>query len=97
MNKTYTRAAILLLLLATFLPVEINAQGYYKDVFMDGGIKLTSRTNLPAADFLNLSIEYFASERYTSTFPPTLADTLRQNNLIIGTDKDLNGILLYPD
>lgn len=97
MRKAYLPAVMLLLLLYVFMPTSVTAQGYYKDVFMDGGIKLTSRTRLPAADFLNLSIEYFASERYTSTFPPTLADTLRQNELIVGSARDINGILLYPD
>jgi glutamine amidotransferase-like uncharacterized protein len=73
------------------------AQGYYKDVFMNGGIQLTSRRDLPAARFLDLSMEYFASSRYSSTFLPTRQDTLLQHELIIGSDIDYNGVLLYPD
>jgi len=52
---------------------------------------------LPAADLLGLSIEYFASTRYKSTFPPTRTDSIVQDRLIIGSETDLNGILLYPD
>ncbi len=72
-------------------------QGYYKDVFIDGGVKLTSLTRLPAADLLDLSAEHFASSRYKSSLPPTSQDTLYQNALIIGNEQDLNGVLLYPD
>lgn len=97
MNKIYLQSTLLITIILCLFLSDSNAQGYYKDVFMDSGIKLTSRTRLPAADLLNLSIEYFASERYSSTFPPTLADTLRQNKLVVGSDKDINGILLYPD
>ena len=38
-----------------------RGEGYYKDIFMDSGIALTSRTYLPSARFLGLDIEYFAS------------------------------------
>lgn len=80
------------------LPVnELTGQGFYKDIFMDGGVKVTSRKRLPAADYLDLSIEYFASSRYTSTFPPVRRDSVLQDKLYIGSDEDLNGILLYPD
>ena len=36
-----------------------RGRGYYKDVFMDGGINLTSRRTLPATDFLGVSLELF--------------------------------------
>lgn len=97
MKIKYFTISLTLLLFAPALSRSTAAQGFYKDVFMDGGIKLTSMTRLPAADLLNLSIENFASQRYTSTFPPTRLDSVRQNSLIIGTEEDLNGILLYPD
>jgi glutamine amidotransferase-like uncharacterized protein len=64
---------------------------------MDAGIKLTSLSRLPAADFLDLSLEYFASSRYKSVLPPTYQDSVVQRRLIVGYPEDLNGILLYPD
>lgn len=94
--KVITKQTIILLILLIISPTA-KSQGYYKDIFMDGGIKLTSMTRLPAADLLNLTIENFASQRYNSTFPPTRLDSVRQNSLVIGTEEDLNGILLYPD
>ncbi len=81
----------------TFIPDNSLAQGYYKDVFMDGGVKLTSRVSLPAADLLDMSMEYFASSRYTSTFPPSAKDSLLQEMIYAGSPGDLNGVLLYPD
>ncbi len=73
------------------------SQGYYKDIFMDGGIKLTSREDLPAARRLNLSIEHFVSGKDTEESPLTLQDTLIQQMLFCGSEIDHNGILLYPD
>ncbi len=92
----YKYLTILILFHIFFFELS-NGQGYYKDIFMDGGIKLTSMERLPAAELLNLSIENFASTRYSSTYPPTYEDTINQNNLIIGSRNDINGILLYPD
>jgi len=60
--------------------------GFYKDLFMDGGKELTSRTSLPAAVSLNLSMEYLATD-----------DQTIQTKIMIGNDYDENGILLYPD
>ena len=34
-----------------------RADGYYKDIFMDGGCSLNSYPDLPAADWLGLSLE----------------------------------------
>lgn len=88
----------LTILIALFICLsDTYPQGYYKDVFMDGGIRLTSLERLPAAEFLGLSIEHFASTRYSSTFPPTKRDSVIQDQLFIGSETDLNGVLLYPD
>lgn len=67
--------------------------GYYKDLFMDSGIALTSRHSLHAAHALSLSMEYFASasKNMTST------DTLLQKQIFCGSEDDTNGWLLYPD
>ena len=71
-----------------------RGEGYYKDIFMDSGIALTSRTYLPSARFLGLDIEYFASASKKNL---TAKDTLRQTKLLVGSEEDTNGWLLYPD
>ncbi len=63
-----------------------TASGFYKDVFMSGGKNLTSRKTLPAAESLGLDYEYYAG-----------ADVARQNQLLVGSPSDENGVLLYPD
>jgi len=62
------------------------AEGYYKDLFMDGGVRLSSRKELPAAELLGLSMEYLAT-----------SDANIQEKVIIGNESDDNGVLLYPD
>jgi len=73
------------ILIASFHTIGI-AQGYYKDLFMDGGVSLTSRTNLPAAKHVGLSMEYLATD-----------DSLTQAKVMIENEYDYNGVLLYPD
>ena len=55
-----------------------RGRGYYRDVFMDGGIALTSRYYLPATRYLGLTIDYFASAK---TDKLTQKDTLLQANI----------------
>lgn len=76
---------------------DTYAQGFYKDLFMDAGIKLNSLTDLPAARRLGLSMERYTSSKGTKSNPLTIQDTLVQNALFIGSEQDLNGVLLYPD
>ncbi len=64
----------------------LAVEGYYKDLFMDGGASLSSRTTLPASDTLGLSMEFLATS--SSTF---------QNSIMVECDHDVNGYLLYPD
>ncbi len=71
-----------------------RGKGYYKDVFMDGGIALTSRHHLPATRFVGLTMDYFAS---ASKKKLSQQDTLLQSNIFCGYEKDVNGWLLYPD
>lgn len=75
---------------------SISTDGYYKDIFMDSGINVTSRTDLPASRYLGLSIESFVSAPHAEN-QLTLRDTLLQREIICGSKMDLNGILLYPD
>lgn len=74
-----------------------HSKGYYKDVFMDSGIKVTSRTELPAARYMGLSLETFYSASGKEGHPITMTDTLMQQFTMIGSAQDQNGILLYPD
>lgn len=68
--------------------------GYYKDIFMDGGVMLNSYPDLPAANFLNLSLELLCSSEKEDL---TARDTAFQAMLICGNPLDENGIFLYPD
>lgn len=71
-----------------------ETRGYYKDVFMDGGIFLTSRKDLPAARLLHLQMEQFISSPHPHI---NATDTIMQTQMLAGSDIDENGILLYPD
>ncbi|MCK4765875.1 MAG: lamin tail domain-containing protein [Candidatus Aminicenantes bacterium] len=63
-----------------------HSEGYYKVLFMDGGVSLTGRVVLPAADYLSISMEHLAtSEEDTQSF------------VMITNNDDSNGRLLYPD
>lgn len=68
---------------------NIPNQAYYKSIFLDAGIGLTSRKRLHAATYLGLSLEAmsFSSDD----------DYELQNRLIEGDSMDYNGRLLYPD
>ena len=81
---------------STFSYAQESRCGYYKDVFMDSGIHLEGRRDLPAARFLGLSMETFVAASY---YPCelTIRDTIAQKELICGYPLDENGILLYPD
>ncbi|MBQ9137969.1 MAG: hypothetical protein IJX65_04975 [Alistipes sp.] len=71
-----------------------GGDGYYKELFMDGGIHLTSRRKLPAARALGIDMEFFAS---AATKELTAQDTILQSRIFCGSDQDTNGPLLYPD
>ena len=68
--------------------------GYYKELFMNGGIALTSRRTLPAADVLGLKMEFFASATGEKI---SAVDTLTQQQIFCGYSEDSKGWLLYPD
>ncbi len=74
--------------------VLARGRGFYKDVFMDGGIALSSRTSLPATRYMGLSMDYFAS---AATEKLSQRDTVRQREIFCGSKDDTNGWLLYPD
>ena len=52
-----------------------HSRGFYKDVFMDSGILVTSRKDLPTARSLGYSMEAFISTQHndsTNTFNQSL-------------------------
>ena len=75
------------------IDTTVANQSFYKDIFLDAGIALTSRKSLAAAKYLGLSLEGIS-------FPyakATANDQTKQTAIISGDPKDLNGRLLYPD
>lgn len=64
----------------------LAGEGFYKDLFMDGGSWLTHRTRLYAAESLGLDYEFIAVQ-----------DTLLLRHVMVGNAEDANGYLLYPD
>ncbi|MBO4769099.1 MAG: hypothetical protein J5495_06160 [Bacteroidales bacterium] len=103
MNK---KAVITALLMLTLLaPGKAPAQevgtsrtpGYYKDLFMDGGINLTSRKKLYAAEALGLSMEAYYSAPHGEKGSLSAKDTAEQAARLAGCEIDENSVLLYPD
>ena len=74
--------------------VQTNDKGYYKDIWMDSGIGVTSRVDLPAARYLGLKMEALIT---APTKELTYIDTVVQNEMLLGNPLDENGVLLYPD
>ena len=75
------------------LKEKVLNRSFYKDVFLDAGIVLTSRKSLAAAQYLGLSLEGI-SLPYSR---PSDEDRALQTAIITGEPVDLNGRLLYPD
>ena len=90
----YCLSFVILLSVSSVSFGQNHAKGYYKDIFFDGGIFLNSYSDLPAANYLNLSIEMFNSSKNEDL---NALDTLIQTLLYCGSEMDENGILLYPD
>ena len=92
----YILSAVVALLLASGTalfaqPQSENRDGFYKEIFMDSGLKLSSRKYLPSARHLQKEVEIFWHNKNT------LRDTLMQYKCFVGTEMDSNGILMYPD
>lgn len=72
---------------------NVPNRSYYKDIFLDAGIGLTSRKTLAAAKFLGLTVEGVSFSRAD----PDSEERELQNAIISGSPEDINGRLLYPD
>ncbi len=76
---------------------EAVIEGYYKDLFLDGGVLMDTGI-IPAASDLALSSEYIAIDALAIPFEDKVAE---QNKIMVQTDdgdwQDDNGVLIYPD
>lgn len=75
------------------IDAKVQNRSFYKDIFLDAGIALTSRKSLAAAKYLGLSLEGI-SLPYSSS---SASHKALQTAMISGDSSDLNGRLLYPD
>jgi glutamine amidotransferase-like uncharacterized protein len=82
----------IVILLSTVGYSQTRNEGFYKDIFMDGGVGVYNRTSIPAADSLGLSVELIAIDASGD-----IDSTEIQNDRMAGNTDDINGILLYPD
>lgn len=101
-SKDIINRLLVLLLICPFYITSFSQEksdGFYKDLFMDSGIMLTSRADLPSARMAGFSMESFISttHSYTKKYAFTSTDSILQDQMIGGSDIDENGILLYPD
>ena len=67
-------------------PADERARGFHKDVFMDAGNYLTQRTALSAAKMLGWEMDFMTTE-----------DSLLQRSIVVESEDDENGCMLYPD
>ena len=72
---------------------NVPNRSYYKDIFLDAGIGLSSRTSLAAAMYLKLSLEGVSFSRSDAESE----EYELQNAILAGNPDDENGRLLYPD
>jgi len=105
MNRIILKICFVILFLILYLIVphsvtaqltEADKEGYYADVFIDGGVNLSSNgcSNIPSVARLGLTCGAYAG-----------SDQIAQNRMIVGgvsgqawdNPNDLNGALLYPD
>lgn len=82
---TFLPFFILFLLACTSSFAQTGTEGFYKDVFIDGGVHLAA-AGQREADSLGLSYEHIQTE-----------DSLYQNLVMVKNHLDDNGALLYPD
>ncbi|MBR0526650.1 MAG: hypothetical protein IJJ98_08165 [Prevotella sp.] len=74
------------------IPHALN-KAFYKDIFLDAGIGLTSRKFLYAAQKLDMSLEGISFSRWNAS----KKEESLQNEILGGNEEDTNGRLLYPD
>ena len=70
---------------------DVINKAFYKDIFMDSGILLTSNTSMPVVEHLGLSLEYFRADGNNAT------TRAQQTAIYVSSLGDANGRILYPD
>ena len=70
---------------------DVINKAFYKDIFMDSGISVTSNTSMPVVEHLGLSLEYFRADGNNAT------TRAMQTAIYAGSIGDANGRILYPD
>ena len=93
MNRLFRAAAVIL---AALSMQDVCSAQFYKDVFQDSGINITSRKDLPAVRMLGLTMETYYSANH-NPMELSAKDTLEQTAKMVTSDLDYNGCLLYPD
>lgn len=78
-------------------PKDVKARGYYKSLFVDAGYGLSqyyTTSHLPWIPALSMSADY---EYFDGRETDSVATTTKQREILITSDADANGVLLYPD
>lgn len=96
MKKSLVLCAVLLSAVQV-LPAQNAKNGYYKDLFMDSGIAVSTFPDLPAAKMLGLSMERICTYEAKDTSAATAYERSLMKNTFVGSPLDENGPLLYPD
>ena len=66
-------------------------RGFLKEIFMDSGMHLADLEYLAIGPYLDWDYDYMLCSAEKT------ADSLFQQKILVGSDDDLNGALLYPD
>lgn len=74
-----------------FVRTDVPNKAFYKDLFMDTGIRMMEYRTLPVVDYLDLQYEYFFAPENTPE------NQILQDAAYCGNPEDLNGVFLYPD
>lgn len=70
---------------------DVPNKAFYKDIFIDSGLRINAFPSMPAVDLLGLSSETMRIGK------DTVGNREMQRMLISGCEDDTNGRLLYPD
>lgn len=85
MRKLASLSCIAVLLTAVLYLVNAR-EGFYKDVFIDMGVSLGGPKTIPALAYLELTSQLLST-----------SDAGVQNKVMVESEDDFNGALLYPD
>ena len=84
--RRFQHLSFLLILVIALVYTSEATEGFYKDIFVDEGVSLSGPSSIPALDYINLTWEWLDTENENA-----------QNEVMVESDDDFNGALLYPD